>query len=198
MGYLHRVICHQQHPSERDSRNFYCPKISTQQAHQNKKSRPAQLQDGASFQRRRRPTLPPCGSTIGAAGLNCPVRDGKGWAPECDWQAGKTRSPAGSAPRAPHAGGNAPGKAFRAISTARLHVSVVHLRPIDVLVSDGPPNGSLISGRASRLDAFSAYPNRTWLPGGAPGGTTRAPAVRPARSSRTSAGPPQASRARNR
>ena len=31
--------------------------------------------------RRRRPTLPPSGSTIGADGLNFPVRNGKGWTP---------------------------------------------------------------------------------------------------------------------
>ena len=35
--------------------------------------------------------------------------------------------------------------------------------------------GGLISGRASRLDAFSAYPLRTRLPGCAPGGTTGTP-----------------------
>ena len=35
--------------------------------------------------------------------------------------------------------------------------------------------GGLISGRASRLDAFSAYPLRTRLPGRAPGGATGSP-----------------------
>ena len=35
--------------------------------------------------------------------------------------------------------------------------------------------GGLISGRASRLDAFSAYPIRTRLPGRAPGGATGSP-----------------------
>ena len=45
--------------------------------------------------------------------------------------------------------------------------------------------GILILGWASRLDAFSVYPFRTWLPGHAPGGTTGTPEVRPARSSRT-------------
>ena len=34
----------------------------------------------------------------------------------------------------------------------------------------GPlPKGELISGTASRLDAFSGYPRRTWLPGRAVG-----------------------------
>ena len=53
-------------------------------------------------------------------------------------------------------------------------------------------------GRASRLDAFSAYPYQTRLPGRAPGGTTGSPEVCPARSSRTSAGSPQISNAHNR
>ena len=39
---------------------------------------------------------------------------------------------------------------------------------------------------ASRLDAFSAYPIQTRIPGGAPGGTTGKPEVCPPRSSRTS------------
>ena len=58
--------------------------------------------------------------------------------------------------------------------------------------------GGLISGRASRLDALSAYPLRTRLPGCAPGGTTGTPLVRPTRSSRTKVSAPQASNARNR
>ena len=58
--------------------------------------------------------------------------------------------------------------------------------------------GGLISGRASRLDAFSAYPLRTRLPGRAPGGATGTPLVRPSRSSRTKDRAPQASDARNR
>ena len=61
-----------------------------------------------------------------------------------------------------------------------------------------PLFGSLISGWASHLDAFSAYPCPTWLPGGAVGTTAGTPAVGPARSSRTKASSPQASRARNR
>src|SRR4028119_590499 len=40
----------------------------------------------------------------------------------------------------------------------------------------------------SRLDAFSGYPVRAWLPGGATGVTTGAPEARPSRSSRTGAG----------
>jgi hypothetical protein len=57
----------------------------------------------------------------------------------------------------------------------------------------GYPVGGLILGGASHLDAFSAYPFRTQLPGGAPGGTTGKPAVRSPRSSRTGGDSPQAS-----
>src|SRR5918911_4481995 len=53
--------------------------------------------------------------------------------------------------------------------------------------------GGVILGGASRLDAVSASPCRAWLPGDAPGGTTRAPAARPPRSSRTGGGAPQTS-----
>ena len=49
---------------------------------------------------------------------------------------------------------------------------------------------------ASRLDAFSGYPFRTWPTSGAPGGTTGAPEVRPSRSSRTGDGSPRVSCAR--
>ncbi len=56
--------------------------------------------------------------------------------------------------------------------------------------------GRLILGQASRLDAVSGYPCRTWLPSAAGRPTTGTPAVRPARSSRTRASPPQPSRAR--
>ncbi len=81
----------------------------------------------------------------------------------------------------------------RAISTARLSVSPhVHLRPIDVVVSDGPCR-NLILEPASCLDAFSTYPAQTRLPGRAPGGTTGSPEVCPTRSSRTSVGSPQIS-----
>jgi len=45
--------------------------------------------------------------------------------------------------------------------------------------------GEFISRRVSRLDAFSGYPFRTWLPGCAAGATTGTPEVRPSRSSRT-------------
>ena len=99
-----------------------------------------------------------CGSTIGANGLNYPVRYGKGWAP-LPW-------PPKSWPPCPHegkgrasisltygngqeerpeafrtwsrvCGGRCP--SIRAISTARLRTSLpLHLRPINVVVSHGP------------------------------------------------------------
>ena len=53
------------------------------------------------------------------------------------------------------------------------------------------PVGDLISGRASHLDAFSAYPFRTWLTSRAAGATTGTPEVRPPRSSRTRGSSPQ-------
>ena len=49
-----------------------------------------------------------------------------------------------------------------------------------------PSYGALILWPASHLDAFSAYPNPTRIPGGAPGGTTGRPEVGQSRSSRTS------------
>src|SRR5256886_12601501 len=56
----------------------------------------------------------------------------------------------------------------RPISTGRLNTSpCLHLRPINLVVCEGPyrvnPVGDLILGRASHLDAFSAYLCRTWL-----------------------------------
>ncbi len=74
----------------------------------------------------------------------------------------------------------------------------VHLSPRFPVVCWGPypvkPGGWAILRTASRLDAFSASPVRTWLPGYAPGGTAHAPAVRPPRSSRTKGGASHPSR----
>ena len=58
--------------------------------------------------------------------------------------------------------------------------------------------GDLISRGASCLDAFSTYPGRGRLPGGAAGATTGTPVPRPTRSSRTSVGASQVSYAHNR
>jgi len=74
-----------------------------------------------------------------------------------------------------------------------------HLEPIYLVAYKGSYLlGNLILRGASRLDAFSAYPFRTWLPSGAPGGTTGTPAVRPSRSSRTKDSSSQISCARDR
>ena len=56
--------------------------------------------------------------------------------------------------------------------------------------------GDLILRGASRLDAFSVYPVRTWLLCRAVGTTTDPPAVRPPRSSRTKGSSSQISCAR--
>src|SRR5207244_3869540 len=84
----------------------------------------------------------------------------------------------------------------RPISTGRLNrLPCLHLRPINLVVYQGPypvnPVGDLISGRASRLDAFSAYPFRRSQTSRAPGGTTGTRELRPSRSSRTRYSSPQ-------
>ena len=62
-----------------------------------------------------------------------------------------------------------------------------HPRPIYLVVSRGFTSlrMDISSEGASRLDAFSVYPFRTWLPGHGFGKPTSPPAVRPSRSSRT-------------
>ena len=90
------------------------------------------------------------------------------------------------------------GQASRLISSGRLSASPrLHRRPIDRVVFPAPSGapsalGCGILGRASRLDAFSGYPFRTWLPGGAAGATAGTPEVRPPRSSRTKGRTPHA------
>ena len=75
------------------------------------------------------------------------------------------------------------------ISNSQLHTLLYfHLCPIYLVVFKGVyffRMGHLILRGASRLDAFSVYPFRTWLPGHALGRTTGTPAARPSRSSRT-------------
>src|SRR5690606_2489691 len=90
----------------------------------------------------------------------------------------------------------------RAISIRQLRTSpCFHPGPIDLVIYEGSyylrAMGNLILRGASRLDAFSAYPVRTWLPSDAPGGTTGTPAVRPSRSSRTKDSSSQISCARD-
>ena len=97
--------------------------------------------------------------------------------PRLRWGAGGAGSSDGEGKRsaAPtRSGARQYGQASRPISTARLCASPrLHLRPIDLVFSQGAsgghfPRGSLISWRASRLDAFSGYPSRTWVPSAYP------------------------------
>src|SRR6266545_5163538 len=88
----------------------------------------------------------------------------------------------------------------RAISTGPLNTLLcLHVPPINVVVSHGSYSlegmGGLISRWASRLDAFSGYPNQTWLTSSAVGTTTDTPEVRSLRSSRTRSDSSQASNA---
>ena len=86
----------------------------------------------------------------------------------------------------------------RPISNSQLRALLhFHLCPIYLVVFKGS-HGYLILRGASRLDAFSVYPFRTWLPGYAIDMTTGAPAVRPSRSSRTKDSSSQISYARAR
>ena len=75
------------------------------------------------------------------------------------------------------------------ISSSQLHtLPYFHLCPINLVVFKGVYSfrmGYLILRGASRLDAFSVYPFRAWLPGYRLGSLTGAPAARPSRSSRT-------------
>jgi len=87
-----------------------------------------------------------------------------------------------------------------AVRTGRLRRSpAVHSRPIDLVVFQEPmahcesAPGNLVWEGASRLDAFSAYPVPTWLPGDAPSGTAGTPEVGPPQSSRTRGDAPQVS-----
>ena len=90
-----------------------------------------------------------------------------------------------------------------AVRTGRLRRSpALHFRPIDLVVFQEPTRkisaGDLISRKASRLDAFSAYPVPTWLPGGALSRTAGTPEVGPPQSSRTRGDAPQVSYAHGR
>ena len=75
----------------------------------------------------------------------------------------------------------------RPISKCQLSTLLhLHLIPIYLVVFKGSYLlGYLILRGASRLDAFSVYPVRTWLPCHGSGKPTGTPAVRPSRSSRT-------------
>ena len=90
----------------------------------------------------------------------------------------------------------------RPISAGQLHTLLCfHTQPIYLVFFKGSyfliGMRYFISGRASRLDAFSVYPFRTQLPSHALGRTTGTPLVRPLRSSRTRSSLPHVSCARD-
>ena len=142
-------------------------------------------------------------SIIVAAGLNFSVRNGKRCAP-AQWPPlvshrpqpdGESRHKRTTS-RHPQRRGSA--EAFGQLVPLGSTSRNAHTCGLSTWSSTTALQGGLISGPASRLDAFSAYPFRTRLPGRAPGGATGSPLVRPSRSSRTKDRAPQASNARNR
>ena len=140
-------------------------------------------------------------SIIAAAGLNFSVRDGKRCAPapvpplvpRGPTDAGRRERPTGDGAPA-----GARPRAFGPLVPLGSTCRHAHTCGLSTSSSTTALQGGLISGGASRLDALSAYPVRTRLPGRAPGGATGSPLVRPSRSSRTKDSSPQASDARNR
>ena len=148
---------------------------------------------------RQRPTFPwPFShSIIGPRGLNGRVRYGNGCGPS-----GMATGNNGLNGLMDQRQLN--GQASRPISAGELNpLQDLHLRSINPVVYGGPSGclaapGFLILGRVSRLDAFSGYPFRTWLPSNAAGATTGTPEVRPSRSSRTRDSSPQESYAHDR
>jgi hypothetical protein len=124
-------------------------------------------------------------STIGAGAFHGRVRDGIG----CGRSANITRP--------------AKGGAKFGLYCPRWALTMKAIKPIERLVlvsfthccastpslstwwSSTALKGELVSRWVSRLDAFSGYPVRTWLPCYAAGATTGPLEVRPSRSSRT-------------
>jgi hypothetical protein len=150
----------------------------------------------------------PCPGIFSTEKLNCRVRDGNGWvllviATENLYSLRALFIAPSKLHNTSFFLQRRPWSSPRPISTGPLNALLrLHSRPINHVVFMGPyflyGMGRLISGRASRLDAFSVYPFRTWLPGRASGDTTGSPLVRPSRSSRTRDSPPQTSCAHDR
>ena len=119
---------------------------------------------------RRRPTFAPCGTIIGAGELDFRVRDGNGYRLPAV-AAGACLSCVCPRPRAPMPGagrGNGnmvkPHGLLVPLGCACRHACTCGLSTRcspGGLQGDLRPLGSLILGRASRLDAFSGYPSRT-------------------------------------
>ena len=132
-------------------------------------------------------------SIIAAGALNGRVRDGNGCrrparaTSQREWttaqRLGSTRHSVGRTephfhtaplprPGCARFGKGDGGEASRPIRNGRLRPSrAFDPRPVNPVVCRGPSGpcglGRIISGGAWRLDAFSAYPAATWLPGGA-------------------------------
>ena len=101
-----------------------------------------------------------------------------GWAGGSGWSSGRLLGPVGCGGRPPCTPGLSTWSSSRSLRTNRA--------------------GNLVLEGASRLDAFSAYPVPTWLPGDAPSGTAGTPEVGPPQSSRTRGDAPQVSCAHGR
>ena len=112
-------------------------------------------------------------STIGAGGLNFSVRDGKRWGPAAvaavcvatdnDEGHGENTGRGHTARRGAEAASG--GRGYGAISIARLRASPpVHLRPIHVIVSDGPVRPNLAAGFALRCLQRLSTPDAATLP----------------------------------
>ena len=150
----------------------------------------------------RRPTLPRLEAQYhGRSGVSRPSSEWIGWGT----RAMATRS--ADRPRRTRRGKSSawapgrPGGGARARSGARLSLaegrSIGRLGPVSSTRRRAATSGlstwwsattlkrDLVWRWVSRLDAFSGYPVRTWLPGCAAGATTGPPEVRPPRSSRT-------------
>ena len=144
-------------------------------------------------------------STIGAGAFHGRVRDGIG----CGRSASITRPTKGSDTSGPNVPGSSSRSALRAqvarsaLAQQRWALTMKAIKPIERLVlvsfvhcctstpslstwwSSTALKGELVLRWVSRLDAFSGYPFRTWLPCYAAGATTGPLEVRPSRSSRT-------------
>ena len=125
----------------------------------------------------RRPTLPRTSrSTIGEEAFHFRVRDGNEWEPPLSGHQ-EDQPETEDSPRPLvlfRERERQYGQASRLISTGRLNtLPCLYRQPIKQIVClfpSGPSRGQgcLILRRASRLDAFSGYPFRTWLPGSCP------------------------------
>jgi hypothetical protein len=124
-------------------------------------------------------------STIGAGAFHGRVRDGIG----CSRSAKITRPAKGGVKSGLHASAwTLTMKAIKPIERLVL-VSYAHCcastSSLSTWWSSTALKGELVLRWVSRLDAFSGYPVRTWLPCYAAGATTGPLEVRPSRSSRT-------------